>query len=162
MRKRMLFILAGIAAGFLIFISWSNLTGKMYSFDNEQLAAKLEVLSFESKVPVLVPFEEMKLFDAELSSEGTSQHYKITLMNKHKETLVYSVANHEVEIRSETETEKVEVGSGITGKYIPNDNGIRRLLWRQGDVYYGITYNPKVTPRDLSKGRLIEMAESIE
>jgi hypothetical protein len=162
MWKRMLFILAGIAAGFLIFISWSNLTGKMYSFDNTELPAKLEVLSFESKVPVLVPFEEMKIFDTELKRDGTKQHYEITLMNKNKETLVYSVANHEVEIRSETETEKIKVGSGITGKYIPNDNGIRKLFWKQGDVYYGITYHPKVTTRDLSKGRLIEMAESIE
>jgi Domain of unknown function (DUF4367) len=111
-------------------------------------------------VPVLVPFEEMKIFDTELIKDGTKQHYEVTLMNKHKETLVYSVANHEEEIHSETE--KVEIGSGISGKYIPNDDGVRRLFWRQGDVYYGITYHPKVTPRDLSKGRLIEMAESIE
>ncbi|MEL3971415.1 DUF4367 domain-containing protein [Rossellomorea oryzaecorticis] len=162
MWKRMLFIMAVIAAGYLIFINWSNLTGKMYSFDNEQLAAKLEILSFESKVPVLVPFEEMKIFDTKLKRDGTKQHYEITLMNKHKETLVYSVANHEEEIDSGTKTEKVEIGSGITGKYIPNENGIRRLFWRHGDVYYGITYHPKVTPHDLSKGRLIEMAESIE
>ncbi|WP_175989226.1 hypothetical protein [Bacillus sp. Marseille-Q1617] len=162
MRRRISFILTGGIIVFLVFINWSNLTGEMYRFDNADLSAKLEVLSFESKVLVLVPFEEMKIFDTELTRDGTKQHYEITLMNKDKDTLVYSVSNYEEEILSETDSEKVEFRSGVAGKYIPDDNGKRRLYWRQGEVNYGITYHPKVTPNDLSKGRLIEMAESVE
>ncbi|MGM0851005.1 MAG: hypothetical protein ACQEWI_00020 [Bacillota bacterium] len=68
----------------------------------------------------------------------------------------------EIEYPEEIKKEIIKIGSDLNGKYIPEHSGKRIILWQQGELFYEIAFSYKLTPIEVSKEQLINMAESFK
>lgn len=161
MRKRSVFafsiLLISIGG---IMIGWSIWSGKMYAYNHIDFSEKIAVLSFEAKVPTIVPFKEMNVSTSNI--DINKKQIIVTLTNIHKETLNVRITKDPIELKEGFEKENVRLGEGLQGVFFPDASGKRILIWQDEDLYYEITYYYKLSPKEVSKKQLIKMGESFQ
>lgn len=145
----------------IVLIEWSSLRGKMYDYNYSDVAKQIEIesLSFETKIPTKVPFEEMYVYESR--SDGEKQ-VTVRLFNKHKNALDIRIASNIIDYKDDLKQKDVRIGKNLEGVFISNDSGKRILSWKDEGINYEITYYSKLTPKEISKQQLIKMAESFE
>ncbi|UXH43894.1 hypothetical protein N5C46_20000 [Rossellomorea vietnamensis] len=144
-----------VASILTILFVWSELRGRMYDL---HYIPKASQMTFEFKTPTQVPFAEMKVTDFSVS--GDHQEAEMSLLNADINMMDIRISSSKPEY-SKDKIEKVKIGSESYGEFIPNDSGRRVITWKD-DMYYEVIYYPKLTPKEVSKTQLIQMAESFK
>ncbi|MCG1022891.1 DUF4367 domain-containing protein [Sutcliffiella horikoshii] len=140
-----------------LFIGWWVWNGKLYEYDQQPFYMAAENLPFEKKIPTKVPFEEMEVSQRNLDADKES--LTVTLSNINKEYIDVYIGAKETEGLESMKQQKVQIG-GRNGAFISDEEGKRILAWQENDIHYQITYYYKLTPKEVSKKQLIQMAEA--
>jgi hypothetical protein len=138
-----------------ILFMWSELGGRMYDL---HYTPKASQMSFEFKTPTQVPFAEMKVTDFSVGED--QREAGMSLLNADINMMDIRITSSKPEYEK-GEVERVKIGHDIFGEFIPDDSGRRILTWKD-DMYYEVIYYPKLTPKEVSKTQLIQMAESFQ
>lgn len=148
-------ILLALVSIISIILVWSELRGRMYDL---HYIPKVSQMSFEFKTPTKVPFAEMKVTNFSVGLE--QQEAEMSLLNADINMMDIGISSSKPEYEADN-IERVKIGHDTYGEFIPNDSGRRILTWKD-EIYYEIIYYPKVTPEEISKTQLIQMAESFQ
>ncbi|MBO8155090.1 MAG: hypothetical protein H0Z32_01405 [Bacillaceae bacterium] len=149
-----------IAVIFGMTISWSSLNVEMYDYHHSEAANQMESFPFKAKLPTKIPFEDMKLMNVNI--EEDKQQAVITLFNAKKNMIDIKISPHKSEYEQELTKRSVRIGKDITGIFIPEYSGKRILTWKDGQLYYEISYYYKLTKWEVSKQQLVKMAASFK
>ncbi|MCR8848220.1 hypothetical protein NQ095_07385 [Rossellomorea sp. SC111] len=153
-RKIIVSVILLASIGAIMFV-WSELRGRMYDLDYTPKASQM---SFEFKTPTKVPFSEMKVTD--FSVGEVQQEAEISLLNADINMMDIRISSSKPEYEAD-KIERVKIGHDMYGDFISDDSGRRILAWK--DVkYYELIYYPKLSPKEVSKTQLIQMAESFQ
>ncbi|WP_226673544.1 hypothetical protein [Rossellomorea aquimaris] len=139
----------------IILFVWSELRGRMYDL---HYTPKASQMSFEFKTPTQVPFTEMKV--TEFSVGKDQQEAEMSLLNADKNMIDIRVTSSKPQYAKD-KIKRVKIGHDFYGEFIPNDSGRRVLTWKD-DMYYEVIYYAKLTPKEVSKTQMIQMAESFQ
>ncbi|MDX8344980.1 hypothetical protein [Rossellomorea sp. YZS02] len=131
---------------------WTEHRGRMHDL---QYTSKS---NHEFKFPSQVPFAEMIVTD--FSVGENQQTAAISLLNADKNMMDIRITSSKPEYESE-KTKRVKIGEDMYGEFIPNDSGRRVLTWKD-DLYYEVIYYAKLTPKEVSKTQMVQMAESFQ
>ncbi|BCB05232.1 hypothetical protein [Bacillus sp. KH172YL63] len=156
MNKKFIIITLLLGAITVLMVGWSVSRGKMFDFNESELAKKMEGAPFQVKVPTKVPFEDMELYKHKYSSE----EIEFTLFNADKEFLTVRAVKEEMEYPEEIKKKEMTIGSDGHGQYIPDYAGNRIISWQNEDLFYELAYSYKFSPGEVSRGQLMKMAES--
>ncbi|MCA0151036.1 hypothetical protein LCD52_20065 [Rossellomorea vietnamensis] len=153
-RKRLYSVIL-VASILTILFIWSELRGRMYDL---HYIPKASEMTFEFKTPTQVPFAKMKVTDFSVGED--QREAGISLLNADINMMDIRITSSKPEYEK-GEVERVKIGHDIFGEFIPDDSGRRILTWKD-DMYYEVIYYPKLTPKEVSKTQLIQMAESFQ
>ncbi|KPL57957.1 hypothetical protein [Rossellomorea vietnamensis] len=154
-KRKIIFTAILFASIITIIFVWSELRGRMYDL---HYTPKASQMTFEFKTPTQVPFAEMKVTD--FSVGGDQQEAEMSLLNADINMMDIRISSSKPEYAKD-KIERVKIGSDFYGEFIPNDSGRRVLTWKD-EMYYEVIYYPKLTPNEVSKTQLIQMAESFQ
>ncbi|MEI2666518.1 hypothetical protein [Rossellomorea sp. LJF3] len=154
-RRKIVFSVILLAAIGAILLVWSELRERMYDL---HYTPKASQMTFEFKTPTQVPFAEMKVTDFTVGED--QREAEMSLLNADINMMDIRISSSKPEYEAD-KIERVEIGQDMYGDFIPNDAGRRILTWKD-DLYYEMIYYPKLTPREVSKTQLIQMAESFK
>jgi hypothetical protein len=90
--------------------------------------------------------------------EKNHQQAEISLLNADINVMDIRITSSKPKYAAD-KIERVKIGHDIYGNFIPNVDGRRILTWKD-EMYYEIIFYPKLTPKEVSKTQLIQMAES--
>ncbi|PFA69724.1 hypothetical protein CN378_02850 [Bacillus sp. AFS015802] len=153
-KRKIIFSVILLAAIGAIILVWSEFRERMYDL---YYTPKASQMTFEFKTPTQVPFAEMKVNDF---SVGEDQQEAEMSLNADINMMDIRISSSKPEYEAD-KVERVKIGHDTFGDFIPNNSGRRILAWKD-DMYYEIIYYPKVTPKEVSKIQLIQMAESFQ
>jgi len=155
-KLKITFFLIMLAVIGAFIISRSAFNEKMYDFNFPLTSNQTESFPFEIKTPTQVPFAEMKVSDFKIRKD--KEEVVISLLNADLNMIDIRISELESEY-AEDKKERVTIENNVLGDFISNDSDRRILTW-EDDKFYEIIYYPTLTPKELSKTKLIKMAES--
>ncbi|PRX75966.1 hypothetical protein B0G93_111100 [Bacillus sp. V-88] len=153
-RKRLYSVIV-VASILTILFIWSELRDRMYDL---HYTPKASQMTFEFKTPTQVPFAEMKVTGFTVGED--QREAEMSLLNADINMMDIRISSSKPEYEAD-KIERVKIGHDIYGDFIPDIAGRRVLSWKD-DLYYEVTYYPKLTPKEVSKTQLIQMAESFQ
>ncbi|WP_406686470.1 hypothetical protein [Rossellomorea vietnamensis] len=115
-------------------------------------------MTFNFKTPTQVPFAEMKVTNFSVGED--QQEAEMSLLNADINMMDIRISSSKPDYEAD-KIERVKIGQDMYGDFISDDSGRRILTWKD-DLYYEVTYYPKLTPKEVSKTQLIQMAESFD
>lgn len=139
-------------------IIFTNFRDNMYDLDHSQAAEHMENLTVKAKIPTKAPFQNMKIVQTKIEDNKMT----IELINSDKNCLDIIIAKHNTPFSNDVKKENVNINNDLKGIFIPDASGKRILQWKDRGIYYQITYYPKISPKEVSKNQLINMAESFK
>ncbi|MGG3915060.1 hypothetical protein [Rossellomorea vietnamensis] len=154
-KRKLIFSVILVASILSILFVWSELRDRMYDLHYTPNASQM---AFEFKAPTKVPFAEMKVTDFSVGEDQGEA--EMSLLNADINMMDIRISSSKPEYAKDN-IEKVKIGSDFYGDFIPNDSGRRVLTWKD-EMYYEVIYYPKLTPKEVSKTQLIQMAESFQ
>ena len=154
-KPKVIFFVLLFASILIILFVWSELRGRMYDL---HYTPKASQMSFEFNMPTQVPFAEMKVTDFSVGKD--QQEAEISLLNADKNMIDIRVTSSKPQYAKD-KIERVKIGHDFYGEFIQNDSGRRVLTWKD-DLYYEVIYYAKLTPKEVSKTQMIQMAESFQ
>lgn len=159
MKKRKLLLYGGLTSVLLLVVGWSFGNMKLYDYDKTIVIEQAKDLSFQSKLPMKVPFDDMEVSNSMVKPD--KEGMTVTIANiPNKEHLDIVISKEIPEIKGESE--RVEIRQGIEGQFISDYSGKRSLVWQEKNVNYQIIYYYKFTPKEVSKNKFIKIADSFE
>ncbi|TYS55921.1 hypothetical protein FZC74_17840 [Sutcliffiella horikoshii] len=105
-------------------VGWSIWKGKLYEYDHEAFQSIAASLTFENKVPMEVPFEELEV--SQRNFDKQNEKLNVTLTNVNKETLEVYIGIEPKESLDELKEEEVQINNN-RGTFISKDSGKRIL-----------------------------------
>lgn len=139
-------------------IIFTNSRDNMYDLDLSEAVKYMETLTFKAKIPTKAPFQNMKTVQTKIEDNKMT----IELINSDKNCLDIIIAKHNKPFSNDVKKENIIIHNNLEGIFIPDASGKRILLWKDRGIYYQITYYPKISPKEVSKNQLINMAESFK
>lgn len=153
-RKRLYSVIL-VASILTILIIWSEPRDRMYDL---HYTPKENIMTFNFKTPTQVPFAEMKVTNFSVGED--QQEAEMSLLNADINMMDIRISSSKPDYEAD-KIERVKIGQDMYGDFISDDSGRRILTWKD-DLYYEVTYYPKLTPKEVSKTQLIQMAESFD
>ncbi|QHE62693.1 hypothetical protein FHE72_17925 [Rossellomorea vietnamensis] len=154
-KRKRLYCVILVASILTILFIWSELRGRMYDL---HYTPKESIMTSDFKTPTQVPFPEMKVTNFSVGED--QQEAEMSLLNADINMMDIRISSSKPEYAAD-KIERVKIGHDIYGDFIPDIAGRRVLSWKD-DLYYEVTYYPKLTPKEVSKTQLIQMAESFD
>ncbi|WP_201714633.1 DUF4367 domain-containing protein [Rossellomorea arthrocnemi] len=153
--KRIIFLLLALP---LFLMGCNQGSSNLEEYNQSELKEKVSKQNLQPKLPTKLPFELVESsFDAGPSGKE-SKKIIIDFYGEKNEHLGF-VASSKVNLSSDLEQENVDIGE-VKGKYAENENGVKYLMWKDGEINYTLQYFSQASETKIEKQELIDTAKS--
>ncbi|TGB04425.1 hypothetical protein [Halobacillus salinus] len=108
------------------------------TFNDKEVAADLEELSIDVKLPTILPFEAYKLMSTAYP-EGKAQSYSLNIFARPEDKEVLAITAVEGTLRVPLQAEEVELEVGEVG-YYSEQGDVASVVWEDAGVSYQVQH----------------------
>lgn len=157
MKRYQIIIVSLILFAFVGCAQQGNLPEGFYRYDQSEVKALLNQLTFHPAIPSFLPIKAELIVTDQFNLEGTdNQAMDVSFYSKDNDVLTFQAT--EGKFQFPEKNEEVQIDKQTKGKYTDNQFA-KSLFWTKDNVSYVMTFRPSMHDEQVSKRDLIKIAQ---